>query len=81
MITRYRTTGVCASFIDFEIVDGRVYNVKFHGGCPGNLQAVAKLLDGLAVSDAIQKLDGIECRNGTSCPDQLARALKEYKPK
>ena len=74
---RVKTNGaVCASYIDYEIADGCVKNVKFYGGCPGNLQAVARLVDGMPVAEAIKRLDGIQCRNGTSCPDQFAQALK-----
>jgi len=73
---RFKTTGVCANFIDYEIIDGKVHAVKFYGGCPGNLQAVAALVEGMPVAEAINRLSGIQCRGGTSCPDQLAKALK-----
>jgi len=73
----YKTQGVCSSSIDFEITDGKVHNVKFTGGCSGNTQGVAILIEGMAVDEAIKKLDGVHCGfRSTSCPDQLAQALK-----
>ena len=74
---RYRTSGVCASFIDYDIEDGKVRNVKFVGGCPGNGIAVAKLVEGMDVAEAVKRLQGIPCRMGTSCADQLSRALTQ----
>ena len=78
----YNTTGTCSRQIIFR-VDGenRVSDVKFIGGCSGNLQGIAKLVDGQNIDDVIAKLKGIICRSGTSCPDQLARALIKYKEK
>lgn len=75
----YRTNGVCASQIMFDVRDGKVYDVKFVGGCMGNTTGVAKLVEGMDVDEVIKRLDGIKCRPTTSCPDQLARALKQYK--
>ena len=76
----YKTKGTCSSQIDFDVTDGKVYNVRFTGGCPGNAQGVCALVDGMAIDDAIQKLDGIHCGfKSTSCPDQLAQALKTAK--
>ena len=75
----YRTSGVCARYIDFEIENNIIKNVKFNGGCMGNTQGVAKLAIGRTVDDVITLLEGIQCRGGTSCPDQFARALKQYK--
>ena len=74
----YRTKGVCAMAIEFEIDDEKkVHNVKFIGGCSGNTQGVARLVEGMKASDAIAKLEGIQCGfRPTSCPDQLAKALK-----
>jgi uncharacterized protein (TIGR03905 family) len=73
----YQPQGVCAQKIDFDIVDGKVTNVKFFGGCNGNTQGVARLVEGMEVNDAIARMEGIQCGfKGTSCPDQLARALK-----
>ena len=71
-----RTQGVCAQAIGYEIQDGIVTACEFMGGCPGNTQGVAKLAVGRKVEDVIALLKGIQCRNGTSCPDQLARALE-----
>lgn len=74
----YTPKGVCSQKIDFDIVDGMVKNVVFLGGCAGNTQGVAKLIDGMDVNEAIARLDGIQCGfKGTSCPDQLAKALKQ----
>ncbi|MBQ7917553.1 MAG: TIGR03905 family TSCPD domain-containing protein [Clostridia bacterium] len=75
----YRTSGVCSRTIDFEVENNIVTHVKFNGGCMGNTQGVAKLAEGRTVDEVISLLEGIQCRAGTSCPDQLARALKEYK--
>ena len=75
---RYKTSGVCAQFIDYDIIDGCVRNVKFFGGCNGNGKGVAALLEGMPVAEAIERMSGIDCGGrGTSCPDQLARALRE----
>ena len=74
----YKTKGVCARKIDFEITDGKVHNVRFTGGCGGNTQGVAALVVGMKVEDAIGKIKGIKCGfKPTSCPDQLAEALEE----
>lgn len=74
----YKTSGVCSKTIEFDIIDNKVKNVKFAGGCDGNSQGVASLVDGMDVQEAIQKLQGIDCRGrGTSCPDQLSKALKQ----
>lgn len=74
----YKTQGVCSQRIDFDIIDGKVRNVKFLGGCNGNTQGVARLVEGMDVQEAIKRLEGIQCGfRGTSCPDQLAKALKE----
>ena len=73
----YKTKGVCSSAIDFDIQDGIIHNVRFTGGCNGNAQGVAALVEGMNVNDAISKLSGISCNGRTSsCPDQLAQALK-----
>ena len=77
----YKTQGVCSQRIDFEIVDNKVTNVAFLGGCNGNTQGVAKLIEGMDVHEAISRLEGIQCGfRGTSCPDQLAKALKHALP-
>lgn len=77
----YKPQGVCSQKIDFEITDGKVTNVRFMGGCNGNTQGVARLVEGMEVNEAISRLDGIQCGfKGTSCPDQLAKALKAALP-
>lgn len=76
----YKTHGVCSREISFDIKDNKVTNVHFLGGCSGNTQGVAKLIEGMDMDEAISRLEGIHCGpRPTSCPDQLARALKEYK--
>lgn len=77
----YKTSGVCSRTIEFEVDGNIVTNVKFNGGCAGNTQGVAKLAKGRTIDELIELLEGTQCRNGTSCPDQLAKALKEYKSK
>ena len=75
----YRTKGSCSREIIFSVnSDNIVSDVKFLGGCSGNLQAISKLINGKAVEEVVPLLQGIQCRNGTSCPDQLALALTEY---
>ena len=72
----YKTQGVCASKIIFEIEDGKVDNIRFIGGCSGNTQGVAKLANGRPVEEVVSLVKGISCgMKGTSCPDQLACAL------
>ena len=71
-----RTSGVCAQAISFEVEGGVLKSCQFFGGCPGNTQGVAKLAANRPVKEVISLLKGILCRNGTSCPDQLARALE-----
>lgn len=74
----YKPQGVCSQKIDFEIVDHKVTNVQFLGGCNGNTQGISKLIEGMDVEDAISRLEGICCGfRSTSCPDQLAKALKQ----
>ena len=73
----YRTQGVCSRAIKFDIVDNKVTNVQFIGGCSGNTQGVARLVEGMDVNEAIARMEGIQCGpRPTSCPDQLARALR-----
>ncbi len=72
----YTTQGTCSRAIEYEVTDGVLTACRFVGGCPGNTQGVAKLAVGRKVEDVIGLLKGIQCRNGTSCPDQLARALE-----
>ena len=77
----FKTRGTCAWSIDFEVENDTLKAVKFNGGCPGNTAGVAKLAVGRKVDEVISLLEGIPCRNGTSCPDQLAKALKQFKEK
>ena len=75
---QYKTNGVCSRLIHFDIVDNKVTNVEFIGGCAGNAQGLARLIEGMDVNEAIHRMEGIRCgARKTSCPDQLARALKE----
>ena len=74
----YYTSGTCSSQIDFEVEDNVIKQVFFTGGCHGNLQGISRLVQGMTCDEAIAKLEGIRCGNkATSCPDQLAKALKE----
>ncbi len=75
----YTTRGVCSRSIDISIEDGVILEVTYHGGCSGNTQGVAALVRGMKVEEAIERLSGIRCGfKSTSCPDQLACALREY---
>ena len=74
----YKTHGTCSQRIFFEIEDGKVKNVQFLGGCNGNLKGIGALVEGMKVEDVIARVEGIRCgMKSTSCPDQLAKALKE----
>ena len=73
----YQTSGSCATRIDIEIEDGIIVGAQFVDGCAGNTQAVAALVRGMSVGEAISRLKGIACQGDTSCPDQLARALEQ----
>ena len=74
----YTTKGTCSRKILFEVEDGKVHNVQFVGGCNGNTQGVARLVEGMDVNEAISRMKGIDCNGrGTSCPDQLAKALEQ----
>ena len=74
----YKTNGTCSRAIEFEIIDNKLHNVCFIGGCSGNTQGVAKLVEGMPVDEVISRIDGIRCGfRPTSCPDQLATALKK----
>lgn len=78
MTHTYRTKGVCAMQIQFDLEDGVVRNVQFMGGCNGNTQGVAKLAEGRDAKELVALLEGIKCGfKGTSCPDQLAKAIQE----
>ncbi len=72
-----QTNNVCARQISFSIEDGKLYNIKFSGGCPGNTLAIGKLLEGTEAKRAVELLKGNDCRGkGTSCADQLARGIE-----
>ena len=76
---QYKTHGVCTRRITFDVKDHKLTNVHFEGGCAGNTQGVARLVEGMDIDEAIRRLYGIRCGfKPTSCPDQLAQALKEY---
>ena len=79
---QYNTQGVCSKAICFEAEDNRVRNVSFAGGCNGNLKGISKLVEGMDIDDVIARVEGVTCgAKQTSCPDQLAQALKAYKAK
>ncbi len=76
----YVTSGVCSKEINFEVVDNKVKNVSFVRGCMGNLLGIGSLVENMDIDEVIAKLEGINCGpKSTSCPDQLAQALKQYK--
>ena len=76
----YRPRGVCSQQMEIDIDNGKVTGLKVLGGCSGNLQGIAKLVEGMDVDDVIARLEGIHCGfKPTSCPDQLAKALREIK--
>ena len=76
----YKTSGTCSQKIFFEIEEGKVKGVQFLGGCNGNLKGIGALVEGMNVDDVIARVEGIRCgMKSTSCPDQLAKALKAVK--
>ena len=76
----YKTKGTCSQMITLELNDGKVSNVKFFGGCNGNLKGIASLVEGMDIDDVIARVEGTTCgMKQTSCPDQLAQALKQAK--
>lgn len=78
MTIEFTPKGVCSRQMIIEVEDGIVTNLKVIGGCNGNLQGISSLVKGMKVEDVIKRLDGINCGGkGTSCPDQLAQALKQ----
>ncbi len=80
MAYTYITKGTCSRQIDFDVENGKVKNVKYTGGCNGNLKGIGALVEGMGVDEAIERLKGIKCGpKNTSCPDQLATALEQYK--
>ncbi len=75
----YKTTGVCARNINFEVENNVLTHISFDGGCNGNLKGISSLLIGMEVPEVIKKLEGLTCKDKvTSCPDQVAVALKKY---
>ena len=78
----YKTKGTCSQMIFFDVEDNKIHNVEYLGGCNGNLQGIGRLVEGMDIDEAIRRLDGIQCgAKPTSCPDQLANALKKAKVK
>ena len=74
----YKTSGTCSRAIHFHVEDGKVSDVRFDGGCHGNLQGIAALVEGMDKDEVIRRIKGIKCGfKSTSCPDQLARALEK----
>ena len=79
---QYKTKGTCSQMIYFEVEDNKVHNVSYLGGCNGNLQGIGKLVEGMEIDEVIRRVEGIHCgMKPTSCPDQLASALKQAKEK
>lgn len=77
---KYNTKGVCSRSITFDVKDNKITDVQFEGGCSGNTQGVARLVEGMDIDEAIKRMKGIRCGfKSTSCPDQLAQALLAYK--
>ena len=78
MTVEYTPKGVCSRKIEIDIENGIINKVRFVGGCNGNTQGISKLVEGMKAEDVISRLEGVNCNSrGTSCPDQLAKALKE----
>ena len=76
----YKTKGTCSQMITFDVNDNIVSNVQFFGGCNGNLKGIAKLVEGMNIDEVIARVEGVKCgMKSTSCPDQLAQALKTSK--
>ena len=76
----YKTKGTCSQMISFEVNNDIVTNVQFFGGCNGNLKGISALVNGMDIDEVITRVEGIKCgMKSTSCPDQLAQALKEAK--
>ena len=76
----YKTKGTCSQYIHFDVDDGKVKNVQFLGGCNGNLKGIGSLVEGMDIDEVISRLEGTTCGpKNTSCPDQLAQALKQAK--
>ncbi len=74
----YKTKGTCSSQVDFELDNGTVKGILFHGGCSGNTQGVSRLAEGMSAQEVVSRCEGIRCGSkSTSCPDQLAHAIKQ----
>ena len=79
MNVNFTPKGVCARNMSFDIENGDIRNLKVMGGCNGNLKGIASLVEGMKIEDVVSRLEGIDCGGkGTSCPDQLAKAVKPY---
>ena len=80
MVYKYATKGTCARSIEFELDGETVKNIRFEGGCNGNLKGIGALVEGMDIDDVIARVEGIKCgMKSTSCPDQLAQALEEIR--
>lgn len=80
MTIEYMPRGVCSRKMTIQVEEGVIQSVQVEGGCSGNLQGISRLVEGMRVEDAIARMEGIRCGwKNTSCPDQLAQALKQYK--
>ena len=78
MTHRYKTRGTCSREITFDLEDGVVKNIRFQGGCNGNTKGIANLAEGMEATELIRRLQGLDCNGrGTSCPDQLAKAVEQ----
>lgn len=76
----YSTKGTCSRQILFDVdAEGKMHNVRFIGGCSGNLQGIARLVEGKHIDEVETLLAGVRCKGNTSCPDQLSKAITEYK--
>lgn len=76
----YKTKGTCSVSISFDVDEqNRLHSVKFTGGCKGNLQGISRLTEGMDIDKVHDLLKGTQCHGGTSCPDQLAAAIEQYK--
>ena len=81
-VIQYKTAGTCCQLMQVAIQDGKVIDAEFFGGCNGNLKGIKSLIKGMSIDDVIEKLQGITCNSKpTSCPEQLAKCLIEYKTK
>lgn len=74
---KYKTQGVCSRKIEFDIIDGVVYNMVFRGGCKGNTTGLSALAEGASAEELVKKLKGIPCKGDNSCPNQLAIAIEQ----